>query len=150
MGNKENSSASQNVAGKSNKRKPFYRRKKNSGSSGNEKPSKAVREYKFYLHDSAQRKSSESFGKIKESIIMKIQNTFVNPIAIAESLSLGVKKIYNKPVMRRSNDANASIREDENTQFLEEWKLDFLSDTSISIITSAHHRLIVNFLDSRG
>ena len=131
MGNKENSSASQNVAGKNNKKKPFYWGKKNSSSNGkkkngNEKPSKAVREYKFYLHDSAQRQSSESFGKIKESIIMKIQNTFVNPIAIAESLSSGVKKIYNKPVMRRSNDTDAGIREDENTQFLEEWKIDFL------------------------
>ena len=68
------------------------KREKNLGSNGNEKPSKAVREYKFYLHDSTQRKSSESFGKIKESIIMKIQNTFVNPIAIAESLSSGIKK----------------------------------------------------------
>ena len=28
--------------------------------------------------------------------------------------------------MRRSNNADADIREDENTQFLEEWKIDFL------------------------
>ena len=57
---------------------------------------------------------------------MKIQNTFVTPIAIAESLSSGVKTNYNKPSMRRSNDADAGIREEKNTQFLEEWRVDFL------------------------
>ena len=85
-----------------------------------------IREYKFYLHDSAQRKTSESFGKIKESIIMKIQNTFDKPTAIAESLSSGTKKVYNKPVKKRSNDDDDDIREGENALYLEEWKIDFL------------------------
>ena len=47
----------------------------------NNNPPKA-RELKFYLHDSAGRKQSESFGKIKEAIINKIQRMFDHPLEI--------------------------------------------------------------------
>ena len=36
------------------------------------KPTVTVRELKFHLHDSAKRKTSVSFGKIKEATVLKI------------------------------------------------------------------------------
>ena len=69
---------------KNRNRRRFTQRKRGNSSSTNSKttngtntnknnnPSK-VREHKFYLHDSAQRKTSESFNKIKEAIVTKIQ-----------------------------------------------------------------------------
>ena len=56
-----------------------------------------IREYKFYLHDSAQRKTSESFNKIKEAIITKIQKTFDDSIDVVESLEKKTKKVYEEP-----------------------------------------------------
>lgn len=38
-----------------------------------------VQKYKFYFHDQAQRKSSESFIKIKDTIITKIQKSSDDP-----------------------------------------------------------------------
>ena len=51
---------------------------------------------KFYMHDSAQRKSCESFGKIKEGIILKIQSTFESPVDVVKSLRDGAKKSFTK------------------------------------------------------
>ena len=140
MGNKENSSgnATQSGASKNNRRRPFYRKKNNSSSSGkgnngNAKPKAAVREYKFYMHGSAQRKTSESYGKIKEAIILKIQNTFENPIAVANSISPGVKKVYTKPNLGKSTNSDADTKAVENAKFLEEWKIDFLITASNSM-----------------
>ena len=73
---KENSSTAANGGKNKNKRKPFYRKKGNGGAENNTAVTKKVKELKFYLHDSAARKASESFGKIKESIILKIHKTF--------------------------------------------------------------------------
>ena len=52
---------------KSNRRRPFY--KKKSGNFENNVVKHKVKELKFYLYDSAARKKSESFGRIKEAII---------------------------------------------------------------------------------
>ena len=89
MGNKENNSGSNG-----NRRKPFYR--KINKSTLSTRP-KMVREIKFHLHDSMQRKSSESFGKIKEAIITKISLEFENPIEIVESLKTGTQILFRKP-----------------------------------------------------
>ena len=62
----------------------------------NNNPPKA-RELKFYLHDSAGRKQSESFGKIKEAIIIKIQKTFDSPVDLVTSLESNTKKVYKEP-----------------------------------------------------
>ena len=58
-----------------------------------------MRELKFYMHDSVQRKQSESFGKIKEAIITKIQKTFDDSVDLVASLENNVKKIYIEPVI---------------------------------------------------
>ena len=101
MGSKENTPSSANSGNKNRRR--FTRGKNNSSgtqnSNQNNKPKTVVQEMKFYMHDSAQRKSSESFGKIKEAIILKIQSTFESPVDIVKSLRDGTKKMFNKPTM---------------------------------------------------
>ena len=54
---------------------------------------------KFHGHDNASRKSSESFGKIKEAIVAGINLVeFDNPIEIWESLKMqGTKFLFEKP-----------------------------------------------------
>ena len=71
------------------------------GKSASTRP-KMVRELKFNLHDSVQRKSSESFGKIKEAIITKIYLEFDNTIEIVESLKVGTKIVFVKPKLESS------------------------------------------------
>ena len=56
-----------------------------------------VRELKFYLHDSIGRKQSESFGKIREAIITKIQKTFEDSVDIVASLEARTKKVFDEP-----------------------------------------------------
>ena len=56
-----------------------------------------IREFKFYMHDSVQRKQSESFGKIKEAIITKIQKTFDDSVDLVTSLESKTKKVYSEP-----------------------------------------------------
>ena len=84
---------------------------------------------KFYLHDSAARKTSESFGKIKESIILKIQKSFEEHIFLTESIISRTKKVFNKPSRGKSTlaatAANADERALENETFLEEYRIDY-------------------------
>ena len=56
-----------------------------------------VRELKFYLHDLIGRKQSESFGKIREAIITKIQKTFEDSVDIVASLEARTKKVFDEP-----------------------------------------------------
>ena len=56
-----------------------------------------MREFKFCLHDSAQRKTSESYGKIKEAIITKIQKAFNDSVDLVTSLESKTKKVYSEP-----------------------------------------------------
>ena len=58
-----------------------------------------VRELKFYLHDLVGRKQSESFGKIKDAIIIRIQKTFDSPVDLVTSLKSNTKKVYTEPVV---------------------------------------------------
>ena len=80
---------------------------------------------KFYMHDSAQRKSSESFGKIKEAIILKIQSTFESPVDIVKLLRDGVKRAFNKPTLSKSTNTDPADKALEDVQFKEEWKIDY-------------------------
>ena len=127
MGNKENSSATTNASGsnKSNRKRPFYRNIMSTSDGNNAKPTVAVRELKFHLHDSAKRKHSESFGKIKEAIVLKIQKSFDDPIAIAESISGNAKKLFKKTELQKSELDDPVMKAMENTLFMEEWKIDF-------------------------
>ena len=81
MANQDNK---QNGGNTSRKKKNyrFYRKKtgnkpNSNGSSGSSSNNNVPRkEYKFHMHDSQARKTSESYEKIKKVIILKIQETF--------------------------------------------------------------------------
>ena len=77
MGSKENAPSNANSGNKNRRR---FKKKSIPSESPNRNPNNNPElefcEMKFYMHNSAQRKSSESFGKIKEEIILKIQLTF--------------------------------------------------------------------------
>ena len=49
------------------------------------------------MHDLNQKKTSESFSKIKESIVLKIQKTFEKQRIIAESIRSGVEQTFSEP-----------------------------------------------------
>ena len=78
------------------------------------KRTKLIREMKFHLHDSESRKSSESFRKIKEAIVNKVNLSFDNPIEIGKSLKTGIKFVFEKPEIETSTDDEAGIRAQEN------------------------------------
>ena len=91
---------------KNNKnRRRFSQRKKGTSSTSSKTTSTTsknnntpkIRELKFYLHDSAQRKTSESFNKIREAIIIKIQKIFEDSVDIVASLEAKAKKVYEEP-----------------------------------------------------
>ena len=68
------------------------------------------------MHDLAQRKVSESFGKIKESIILKTQGTFENPREIAKSLKKNAKSTFPEPNSPElNNNPDAAQREANNS-----------------------------------
>ena len=55
-------------------------------SNNNSTTNSKTKEYKFHLHDSQSRKNAESFAKIKEAIILKVQKTFNSPKEITKCL----------------------------------------------------------------
>ena len=61
----------------------------------NSKPKQ--RELIFHLHDSTLRKTSESFNKIREAIIIKIEKTFEDSLDIVNSIETNTKKTFNEP-----------------------------------------------------
>ena len=64
------------------------------------KRTKLIREMKFHLHDSESRKSSESFRKIKEAIVNRINLVeFDNQIEIWERKMQGTKFLFEKPML---------------------------------------------------
>ena len=81
--------------GRNNNRRRFTQRRKggnfstskstSNGANKNNNPWK-TREVKFHLHDSAQRKTSESFNKIVDAIVTRIQKTFEDSIDIVTSI----------------------------------------------------------------
>ena len=94
------------------------------GTSASTRPKK-VKELKFNLHDSVNRKSSESFGKIKEAIITRINLEFDNPIEIADSLKMGTKIVFVKPKLENSLSDDVDVKVQENLMFMEEYKINF-------------------------
>ena len=91
------------VARKKNKRRPFYRKSQNeNGETNNVVTTKKMKEMKFYLHNSTARKTSESFGRIKESIVLKIHESFEDPIYLSESIISECKKIFTKTIKIKS------------------------------------------------
>ena len=84
-----------------------------------------VREYKFHMHDSNARKTSQSYSKIKEAIILKIQKTFDSPRDVASSLATGVKKVYDRPTRKKSTLTDPEEKAVENETFRGKWNIDF-------------------------
>ena len=75
--------------------KKWYRSK--SGSNNQTTKVKAnnqpkVRDLKFHLHGTDSSKKAEMFEKIKDNIVPKIKQTFVNAMDIAQSIQNGVRK----------------------------------------------------------
>ena len=88
---------------KNNNRRKFrrnFKKTKSSDSSNGQNDGKTkIKEHKFHMHDSAQRKTSESFGKIRDAIILKINKTFDTPLEVVESIRTGAKMIPNEPTL---------------------------------------------------
>ena len=90
--------------GKRNNRNCQFNRRKNGlgNTNSNATPKTSTtnsrnKEYKFYLHDSQNRKNAKSFGKIKKAIINKIQRTFDHPLEIVQCLRENKKPTFNAP-----------------------------------------------------
>lgn len=118
--NKENANAS-NTGGS---KKPFYRNKRKSENATGNKP-RLIREMKFHMHDSQQRKSSESFHRIKESIVTKIKTTFENPAKIAESINSMTLAVLSEPELTASTKTDAAAKELDNRMLEMKWKIMF-------------------------
>ena len=69
MGKENSSTAANSGKNKSNRIISFYKKKGNCDNNNVVAKAK-VKEMKFYLHDSAERKTSESFGRDREGIIL--------------------------------------------------------------------------------
>ena len=112
---------------KNNKRRTFYRKCQNgSGETNNVVTTKKVREMNLYLHDIDKRKTSESFAKIKETIVPNIHKFFEDPIYLSESIINNYKKTFTKPTKSHGTLGDADAKALENEMYLEEWKIDFL------------------------
>ena len=130
MGKENYSGAANGCENKNNKRRPLYRKSQNgNGETNNVVTTKKIKEMKFYLHDSAARKTLESFGRIKESIFLRIQKSFEDPIYLSESIINKCKKTFTKPIKSKSTLSNTEdvVNEKalENEMCLGEWKIDF-------------------------
>ena len=63
-------------------------------------------DYKFHIHDEQQRKNSDSFGKIKEAIVLNIQKKFDNCMDTAESISSGTIRVFDENELQESSESN--------------------------------------------
>ena len=74
------------------------------------------------MHDAQARKTSESYEKIKKVIILKIQETFDEPINIVESLEKKSKKVLVKPKLKdyKSSETDPDEKKLEDEQLKEE------------------------------
>ena len=129
----ENQNKNRNRRRFTQKRKGNSDNNKTNGTANNGKnnnPPK-VREFKFYLHDSVQRKQSESYGKIKEAIITKIQKTFDDSVDLVTSLESKTKKVYSEPEAGKLQRREHRSRRLERTDWRRKsWRY-YLTDTKI-------------------
>ena len=123
MGNKENTNSS-------NSRRSYFSKNKKTSSNGqatsgsNSNKPRLTRELKFHMHDSSQRKTSESYGKINESIVLKIQKTFTSSRLIAQSISTNVAQVFKSPELTASAKVDADNKALENRMLETKWKAD--------------------------
>ena len=79
------------------------------------------------MHDAQARKFSESFEKIKNAILLKIQESFEDSEYIIESLKKKSKKVIEKPDYKKytSSLTDADEKAAENESLRAAWKIDF-------------------------
>ena len=124
--------ATANAGRLKNKKRTFYRKWTSSSDGNSYTPAKvAVRKMIFHMHDSAQRKTLKSFGRIKEALILKIQKTFDDPIVLAQSISENTKKIFKKTEIQKSVSADPSTKLIGNMIYMEDFKIDLQSTVII-------------------
>ena len=96
----------------------------NSNTSNSSSQNKS-KEYKFYMHDSNERRSAESFGKIKDSIILKIQKTFDSPRDIVKTLRDKTQIVITEPNPAEPTGATYQERERSYQQSIRKWQEDY-------------------------
>ena len=85
------------------------------------------RELIFHMHDASQRKTSESFARIKESIVSEIEINFENSNHVAASIEDGNRKVFSEPTLQEStvdptvNAVNARLHALQNRQQEMKW-----------------------------
>ena len=79
------------------------------------------------MHDAQARKSSESYEKIKNAIILKVQESFKDSKYVIESLKKNSKKVIEKPDYKkyRSSLTDPDEKAMEEESLKAEWKIDF-------------------------
>ena len=83
------------------------------------------------MHDAFQRKTSESFVRIKESIVLEIKINFDNSHHAATSIENGVRKFSPEPTLQEStvdpsvNAANARMNALQNRQYEMKWRKEY-------------------------
>ena len=75
------------------------------------------------MHDSDQQKTSESFGRIKEAIVLKIQTTFENPMKVAESITSMKLSRFKEPEFTTSVKTDADAKNLENRMLEMKYKI---------------------------
>ena len=95
----------------------------NNSQNGNKPKS---REYKFHMHDDAQRKTSESFNKIKEAIVLKIQKTFDEPREVAGSIKKNIKKVFAEPELAElTTEGTEEEKRRKDDRMLRKWQVEY-------------------------
>ena len=77
------------------------------------------------MHDLSQQKTSESYGKIKESIVLKIQKTFTSSRLIVQSISTNKAQVFSVPELKASLKVDAAEKALENRMLEMKWKVDY-------------------------
>ena len=66
---------------------------------------------KFHMHDASQRKTSESFERIRENIFSEINIEFYQSNHVATNIETGFIKVFRKPTLQESTvDATFNAR----------------------------------------
>ena len=83
------------------------------------------RELKFHLHGTDSSKKAETFEKIKDDIISKIKQTFVNAMDIAQSIQNGVRKSYKEPELAEPAETDPDKKAREEMTITLKFQIDY-------------------------
>ena len=83
------------------------------------------KECKFYLHNSNERCSAESFNKIKDAIIVKIQKTFDSPRETIKILRDKAKQTFVEPQVAQPTGNSQQEIDRDYQHMTRKWKEDY-------------------------